>query len=247
MSHIRLPAPVAAIYEAVAELEKLYPGRKFTPDGHLVGSIGEVIAAEALELDLYPASYAGHDARDATGRDVQIKLTGGKSVSLYATCDRLVVLRVVSPHFAEIVYDGFGAPAWENAGSLQKNGQRTISLAKLKRIAAASLQVDPTSEAAAPSEPTAGIKLVRAVRVNALPGHRLDVAFSDLSCGVIDLSDWVRLGGPMVQPLADETFFAKVFLEMGAPTWPNGCDADPTNMRMQLEAAGDLRAGGAIV
>ena len=247
MSHIRLPAPVAAIYEAVAELEKLYPGRKFTPDGHLVGSIGEVIAAEALGLDLYPASYAGHDARDATGRDVQIKLTGGKSVSLYATCDRLVVLRVVSPHFAEIVYDGFGAPAWENAGSLQKNGQRTISLAKLKRIAAASLQVDPVSETCAPpKEPITGIKLVRAVRVSAQPGHRLEVAFSDLSCGVIDLGDWVRSGGPMVQPLADETFFAKVFLEMGTPTWPNGCDADPTNMRMTLEAAGELRSAAAI-
>ncbi|WP_236627727.1 DUF2442 domain-containing protein [Caulobacter sp. B11] len=247
MSHIRLPPPVAAIYEAVAELEKLYPGRKFTPDGHLVGSIGEVIAAKALGLELYPASYAGHDAKDATGRDVQIKLTGGKSVSLYATCDRLVVLRVVSPHLAEIVYDGFGAPAWESAGPLQKNGQRTISLAKLKRIVAAGpSQVDPISEESTPpEEPTVGIKLVRAVRVSALPGHRLNVAFSDLSSGVIDLSDWVLSGGPMVQPLADETFFAKVFLEMGTPTWPNGCDADPTNMRMQLESAGSLKTNAA--
>ena len=32
---VRLPAPVAAIYRAVAELEALYPGRKFTPDGTL--------------------------------------------------------------------------------------------------------------------------------------------------------------------------------------------------------------------
>jgi hypothetical protein len=40
--------------------------------------------------------------------DVQIKMTGGDSVSLYATCDRLVVLRVVSPEEAEIVYDGDG-------------------------------------------------------------------------------------------------------------------------------------------
>lgn len=44
---VKLPPPVAAIYLAVAELEGLYPGRKFTPDGHLVGSIGEVVAAEA--------------------------------------------------------------------------------------------------------------------------------------------------------------------------------------------------------
>lgn len=56
---VALPAPVAAIYRAVAELEALHPGRKFTPDGHLVGSIGEVVAAEALGLTLHPASYPG--------------------------------------------------------------------------------------------------------------------------------------------------------------------------------------------
>jgi hypothetical protein len=100
---VPLPEPVARIYKATAALEALYPSRKFTPDGHLVGSIGEVIAAEALGLTLYPMSRPGHDAYDANG-DVQIKMTAGTSVAMYATCDRLVVLRVVSPEEAEIVY-----------------------------------------------------------------------------------------------------------------------------------------------
>jgi hypothetical protein len=130
---IPLPEPVARIYKATTELEALYPGRKFTPDGHLVGSIGEVVAAEALGLTLYPMSQSGHDAYDANG-DVQIKMTAGKSVAMYATCDRLVVLRVVSPEEAEIVYDGPGQPAWENAGKIGKNGQRVISLARLRAI-----------------------------------------------------------------------------------------------------------------
>lgn len=132
---VKLPAPVAKIYEATVELERLYPGRKFTPDGHLVGSIGEVVAAEALGLTLYPMSRAGHDAYDANG-DVQIKMTAGKSVAMYASCDRLVVLQVASPEEAEIVYDGPGRPAWENAGKLGKNGQRVISLARLRALAA---------------------------------------------------------------------------------------------------------------
>jgi hypothetical protein len=133
---IRLPEPVAKIYEAVAELEARYPGRKFTPDGHLVGSIGEVVAAEALGLTLHPASYPGHDAFDADG-DVQIKMTGqrGTGVALYATCTRLVVLKVVSPNEAEIVYDGPGEPAWSAAGAMGKNGQRVVSLARLRQIA----------------------------------------------------------------------------------------------------------------
>lgn len=62
---IKLPSQVAAIYRAVQELQTRYPDRKFTPDGHLVGSIGEVVAAEALGLKLYRMSRAGHDAYDS--------------------------------------------------------------------------------------------------------------------------------------------------------------------------------------
>lgn len=129
---IRLPPPVADIYRAVEVLSAAYPSRKFTPDGHLVGSIGEVVAAKALGLTLYPGSHPGHDAVDADGRDMQIKMTGGKSVSLYATYNRLVVLKVASPEEAEIVYNGPGAPAWDAAVAMQKNRQRPISLTKLR-------------------------------------------------------------------------------------------------------------------
>jgi hypothetical protein len=52
---IKLPEPVAAVYREVAELESLY-SRKFTPDGHLVGSIGEVVAAERLGAGLQEPS-----------------------------------------------------------------------------------------------------------------------------------------------------------------------------------------------
>jgi hypothetical protein len=131
---LKLPEPVSAIYRAVGELEAAYPGRKFTPDGHLVGSIGEVLAAEALGLTLHPASFPGHDAIDQAGRQVQIKLTRGTAVSMYATCERLVVLRIVSDEVAEIVFDGEGEAAWAAAGPIQKNGQRVVSLAKLARL-----------------------------------------------------------------------------------------------------------------
>jgi hypothetical protein len=133
-TRIPLPSPVARIYEAVEELQRLYPERKFTPDGHLVGSIGEGVAAQALSLRLLAMSEPGHDAIDAEGRLVQIKMTAKRSISMYADCDRLVVLRVVSPHEAEIVYDGDGAPAWAAAGRMGKNGQKPIGLTKLRSI-----------------------------------------------------------------------------------------------------------------
>ena len=131
---IALPPPVARIYEAVAELEATY-GRKFTPDGHMVGSIGEVIAADAFKLDLYGMSRPGHDARDHLHhRDVQIKLTAGTSISMYSEAEWLLVLRVLSPREAEVVYDGPGGPAWKAAGAPGKNGQSVVSLAALRKL-----------------------------------------------------------------------------------------------------------------
>jgi hypothetical protein len=125
---------VAKIYEAVEELSAAFPGRPFTPDGHLVGSIGEVIAADALDLVLEPPSTAGFDARDARGREVQIKLTSTNGVSLNADCDRLVVLHIVDKYHAELVYDGDGAPVWERAGNMAKNGQRRISFSRMRAL-----------------------------------------------------------------------------------------------------------------
>lgn len=131
---VKLPGPVAAIYKAVEELSRAYKSRKFTPDGHLVGSIGEV-AAKALGLKLHRGSHPCHDAVDTDGRHVQIKMTARSRVSLYANCERLVVLQVVSPSEAEIVYDGPGGPVWAAAGRPQKNGQSSVSISRLHEIA----------------------------------------------------------------------------------------------------------------
>ena len=49
-----VPRLIGRLYEIVDRFEQLFPGRKFTPDGHLVGSIGEVIAANLHDLELLP-------------------------------------------------------------------------------------------------------------------------------------------------------------------------------------------------
>lgn len=54
---------------------------------------------------------------------------------MYSSSARLVVMRVASPEEAEIVYDGPGEDAWTRAGRIGKNGQRVISLAKLRALA----------------------------------------------------------------------------------------------------------------
>ena len=82
--------------------------------------------------------------------------------------------------------------------------------------------------------------MVDVLRLRPLEGPRLWLRFTDGSEGVRDLSDVIAEGGPMVEPLKSKAYFDRVFVEMGAPTWPNGFDLDPINLYMDLRDAGAL-------
>ena len=125
---------IKTIYELVAKLEKQYPGRHFTPDGHMLGSIGEVYAAERYGLKLYEASHPTHDGVTAAGQKVQIKLTQTNRIALYECPDYLIVLKIDSEGMIKEVYNGPGDEPWKLAGAIRKNGQRTISIKKLMNI-----------------------------------------------------------------------------------------------------------------
>jgi hypothetical protein len=129
-----LPKAVAKIYEAVEELKAEFPGRPFTPDGHLVGSIGEVMARKVFGFELYPPSNKGHDAKCKTRGDVEVKITAGKNVAFNGDCNHLIVLKIVSPHIGEVIYDGPGAPVLAIAGKKQKNGQRRAALSRIEKL-----------------------------------------------------------------------------------------------------------------
>lgn len=127
-------AVVRRIYAAAAELERMFPGRHFTPDGHMVGSIGEVMAAADFGLSLLKASAQTHDALTLDGRHVQIKATQTDRVALTSEPQDLLVLTLAQDGTASVVYNGPGAPVWAAAGKLQKNGQRQIAVTKLRSL-----------------------------------------------------------------------------------------------------------------
>ncbi len=89
-----VPALVKDLYAVVRRLEALFPGRHFTPDGHLVGSIGEVLAAYHYGLNLYAASMPCHDGVCPAGRRVQVKATQGESIGISEEPDFLIVLKL---------------------------------------------------------------------------------------------------------------------------------------------------------
>ena len=81
-STAEIPSIVRELYELVEQLESLFPGRRFTLDGHLVGSLGEVLAAHRYGLNLLTASAQTHDAVAPDDRRVQIKATQRKAISI---------------------------------------------------------------------------------------------------------------------------------------------------------------------
>lgn len=129
-----MPRLVTELYGLVQRLEAIFPGRRFTPDGHLVGSIGEVVAASRYRLKLLPASAEGHDAETSSGLKVQIKTTQGRSVGIRSEPQYLLVVVIDKQGQVTEAFNGPGATPWAAAGKMQRNGQRTITLYRLGKL-----------------------------------------------------------------------------------------------------------------
>jgi hypothetical protein len=97
------------------------------------------------------------------------------------------------------------------------------------------------------SRPSRDWTEIKVVRVEPRDRYRLWVEFSDGTAGEYDMSDLVRETGPMIEPLRDPICFRRVFLEFGAPTWPNGYDIAPYGLYLEMEGMGLLQRIGAAL
>ena len=78
--------------------------------------------------------------------------------------------------------------------------------------------------------------------IRRLGGFKLEIEFSDGTTGVRDFQKFIAdKTGPMAEPLKDPAYFARVFIEEGALTWPNGYDWDPIALHDEMKRAGLLR------
>jgi len=87
--------------------------------------------------------------------------------------------------------------------------------------------------------------MIKVVSIERVGGHKLRVRFSDGSFGEHDFTAMAGEPGPLLQPLRDADYFARVFLDYGALTWPNGFDIAPEWLRREMEAAGELHRDAA--
>jgi len=59
-------------------------------------------------------------------------------------------------------------------------------------------------------------------------GHSIHLTFNDGLEAVVDFGPW--LNGPVFEPLRDQAYFARFFIEGGTVTWPNGADIAPESL-----------------
>ncbi|WP_198517605.1 DUF6998 domain-containing protein [Halomonas sp. 141] len=136
IDHDKFRTLVKQLYATVNELETMFPGRHFTPDGHMVGSLGECIVADAYNLELKTASNKGYDAVTETGLEVEIKATQSKSVAFRSQPQHTIIIKILRDGTFEEIYNGPGALVWDQftGKRLPSNGQFQISLNKLRQL-----------------------------------------------------------------------------------------------------------------
>ena len=140
MDTTKLQSLIPELYAVVQKLESAAPGRKFTPAGPMIGSIGEVVAATRFGLILNPASTEGFDAVAPDGTKVEVKTTQQEQgyFALKPTCWKDVHLLALkldpADGSARVIFNGPYDLAWENSSPMQKWGGRPISVARAKKL-----------------------------------------------------------------------------------------------------------------
>lgn len=126
---------VKQLIKIVNELEKEFVGRKFTLDGHLVGSIGEVLAAYYYGLELLPPSAKTHDAISQDGKSIQIKITQAASVLITSEPEYLIVL-FLDKENGDVyeVYNGPGEEPWKSSYLYEKHNTNYMRLSSLLQL-----------------------------------------------------------------------------------------------------------------
>jgi len=136
MNNAQFQKQVKALYNLVEEFEQMFPGRPFTPDGHLVGSIGECLVAEAYDLKLTPPSNKRFDAISKEGKEIEIKATQGNNVAFRSCPEHTIIIKIMKNGTFEECYNGPGNLIWEvfEGRKIPSNGQFQISLSKVRKI-----------------------------------------------------------------------------------------------------------------
>ena len=107
--------------------------RHFTLDGHLIGSIGEIIASYIYGIDLCKASQKTYDGV-AEGKEVQIKITQRNSIVVHDEPKYLIALYLKKNGSFYEIYNGPGDKACNLGSKRDSYGNTHISVNRLIKL-----------------------------------------------------------------------------------------------------------------
>ncbi len=78
--------------------------------------------------------------------------------------------------------------------------------------------------------------MIKLIEVRHRGDFRIALRFSDGKEGIFDGRTLLQRSGPLLEPLRDETYFSRAFIDAGALCWPNGLELSPARLHETCRA-----------
>ncbi len=72
--------------------------------------------------------------------------------------------------------------------------------------------------------------MIKVLTARYLSNFQVALSFSDGVEGVFDGHALLQRSGPLLEPLRDEAYFRRLFIDAGALCWPNGLELSPARL-----------------
>ena len=76
--------------------------------------------------------------------------------------------------------------------------------------------------------------MIKLIKVTKLDDYKIALEFSDGSHAVADLSYLLSFGTSLTEPLKDQTFFDRFFIDAGALCWKHGLELSGSSLHMKF-------------
>jgi hypothetical protein len=119
---------IGEIYQIADELGKAFNIDTCTPDGHLLGAIGQIAAKIAFGLE-FGSQKEEHNCTWSDGLrkvNVQVRCSGRGSIALRQQPEHLIALEILETGRIRLLFNGPGESVWRRIRH-QKNAQKYVS------------------------------------------------------------------------------------------------------------------------
>lgn len=82
--------------------------------------------------------------------------------------------------------------------------------------------------------------MVKLLEARYLGNFQIDVVFSDGKEGLFDGKALLQQTGSLLEPLRDEHYFQRFFIDAGALCWPNGLELSPARLYESCHTLGTI-------